>query len=295
MKKALIIGAFRLYLRTLALFSPRLGGRAAYRLFSTPRTRRPVPTSVESVMAMAERFDLEVECQTAAAYRWPATSDTADAPRVMLVHGWESRAARLAVWVEPLRAAGFEVVAFDALAHGESAGKQSNPGVFVACMHALVERIGPVRACVAHSLGGLSTLIATGDHDLDVPHIDIDRLVVIAGADSGVDAMTAFCRVLGLGEAFVPLVLAAAAADRNQAVQDFDGHRVFTNRAIPTLWLHDPEDPEVLIDEAKRVVATCPHVTLEEVHGLGHHKIARDPQVIERGVAFLSPLTHPTS
>ncbi|MCG8458047.1 MAG: alpha/beta fold hydrolase [Holophagales bacterium] len=283
-----LLFAIRIYLRTLAEAAPRMAGRQAYRLFSTPRRRRPVPEAAEGVMARAERLELRLDGKRLAAYRWPVDGRPA-AGRVMLVHGWESRAARLAAWVEPLLGEGLEVVAFDAPAHGDSEGHRSDPRAFVEAMVALVERAGPVSAIVAHSLGGLSSLLAVGGGGL-LGHreLEIERLVVLGGAESGSDAMGMFCRVLGLGERFLPLVLGAAAEAAGHPVADFDGNRIFADRPLPTLWLHDPEDSEVPIEAAERVARSCPHVRLERVSGLGHHRIARDPEMIRRGIAFLA-------
>ena len=281
----------RLYFQILARMTPRVAGRQAYKLFTTPRRRATVPPSVEAVMARAERFEVEADEHRVAAYRWPASAGPS-APRVMLVHGWESRAARLAVWVEPLQAAGFEVVAFDAPAHGESAGRRANPMALVEAMWAVVEHVGPLSACVGHSLGGYASLLAaSGGRLLDHDSMPLERLVILAGADSGVDAMGMFCDILGLGDGFLPLLLggAAAAADGRQ-VADFDAHRLFPDHPIPSLWLHDPEDDEVPIEAAERVAGVCPHVNLERVSGLGHHRLARDPRMIRRGLDFLGDL-----
>lgn len=286
----LILWSIRIYLKTLALLAPKTAGRQAFHIFSTPRTRRSVPTSVEGVMARAEHFHLDVDGERVAAYRWAAAEVGGVAkPRVMLVHGWESRAARLAVWVEPLLAAGFEVVAFDAPAHGASTGRRAMPPSFVLAMVAMVQRVGPIHACVGHSLGGLSILLAIGAAELSgQPPLQVERLVILAGAESGVDAMGMFSEVLGLGDAFTPRILEAAAAEAGHAIADFDGHRVFADHDVPTLWFHDPEDTDVPIAAARRVAQACPHVALEVTEGLGHNDIARHPEIIRRGVEFLS-------
>ncbi len=282
-----MIAIFRLYLRTLERISPRLAGRQAYRLFSRPRLRRPVPKAVQKVMAQAELLTLQVDGKRVAAYRWPATSGDA-APRVFLVHGWESRAARLAVWVEPLLAAGFEVASFDAPAHGDSEGSHADPVRFVRAIHALAERVGSPQAFVSHSLGAFSTVLACAagellDRENQVP----DRMVFLAGAESGVDAMTMFCEVLGLGTGFASLLIAAAGEEGGHPVPSFDVHRRLATRPIPTLWLHDPADLEVPYSGAQKVADACPHVILQDAPGLGHHNIARDPSTLRRGLAFL--------
>ncbi|HEX8728518.1 MAG TPA: hypothetical protein VF739_07855, partial [Ktedonobacterales bacterium] len=48
-------------------------------------------------------------------------------PRVLLVHGWEGRGMNLGMFIAPLTAAGYQVLALDGPAHGESPGEQTNP------------------------------------------------------------------------------------------------------------------------------------------------------------------------
>ncbi len=285
----LLIASVRLYLRTLAAIAPRIAGREAYRLFSTPRLRSSVPSKAQAEMARAERFDIEAGEHRIAAYRWRVADPAAAAPRVMLVHGWESRAGRLAVWVAPLREAGYEVVAFDAPAHGESSGRTANPLLFVEALQAVIAQVGPVSACVGHSLGGYASLLAaSGGSVLDRDNLAVDRLIVIAGADSAIDAMQMFCDFLGLGDGFLPRILDGAAAAAGRPIADFNIHRLFPERQIPTLWLHDPEDDEVPFEAAQRVADACSHVRLEQIDGLGHHLIARDPAIISLGLEFLA-------
>lgn len=288
----LLIAAVRLYLRTLAAIAPRTAGRHAYRLFSTPRLRSSIPAKAAAEMARAERLDVEAGGHRIAAYRWRAADPAAPAPRVLLVHGWESRAARLAVWVGPLREAGFEVVAFDAPAHGESGGRSANPLLFVEALRAVIARVGPAAACVGHSLGGYASMLAaSGGPLLGRDNLAVDRLIVVAGADSAVDAMQMFCDILGLGDGFLPLLLAGAAETAGRPIADLDIHRLFPERPIPTLWLHDPEDDEVPFEAAQRVARVCPHVELQRINGLGHHRIARDPEIIAQGLEFLAELS----
>jgi len=242
-------------------------------------------------MARAESFNVRAAGIRVAAYRWPAIANDgiSSPPRAMLVHGWESRAARLAIWVQPLLDAGFEVIAFDAPAHGASDGKRANPRAFVDSMHALIERTGPVSACIGHSLGGLASVMAIGGGRLlGHPNLAVERMIILAGANSGADAMGMFCDVLALGEAFKPLLLAAAAETAGRPVTDFDGHRLFTDGSLPTLWFHDPEDDEVPFSGAEKLARACPHVILKSTEGVGHHRIVRAPEMIREGTEFLT-------
>jgi pimeloyl-ACP methyl ester carboxylesterase len=291
---SLLVASIRTYLRTLARIAPKTAGRQAFKIFCTPRLRATVPSSVEGVMDRAEQLELAVEGHRVAGYRWAA--DSPEAPRVLLTHGWESRAARLAVWVEPLLAAGCEVVSFDAPGHGLSSGQRSNPMLFTRALLALADEVGPPNLCVAHSLGGAcSILSATNASLLDHEDLPIERFLILAGGDSAVDAMTMFCQIVGLGKGFLPLILDAAAETVGRPVTFLDVHRNLPRKSIPTLWLHDPEDDDVPFEAAERVERACPHVQLERLEGVGHNRIVREPEVIARGVAFLTEAVSETA
>ena len=286
---SMVLTAIRLYFSTLQRLAPKVAGRQAFQMFCTPRFRRPIPSATEEIMARAEALELDVEGQRVAVFLWRGTGGE-EAPRVILAHGWESRAARLSQWVDPLLEQGYEVVAYDAPAHGASEGRRSTPLLFARTLRAVVDHLGPARAIVGHSLGAYSSLMAASVGEwIDQEDLDVDRIVAVAGAESGREAMAMFCRILGLGPDFLPLILDSAAEQAGgRSMADFDARRIWTRRSIPTLWLHAPEDEEVAFEGAEAVAATCPHVQLEAVPGLGHHRIVRDPGIIQRGVEFLA-------
>ncbi|MEM8933178.1 MAG: alpha/beta hydrolase [Acidobacteriota bacterium] len=283
----LVFTTIRVGLRCLAVVMPRPAGRLAYRIFSTPRSRARVPAAAVDIMARAERVTLDVDGEQVAAYRW--TRGDEERPRAVIAHGWESRAARLVVWVEPLLDAGFEVVSYDAPAHGESEGRVSDPLRFCRALLATADHFGPIDVAVGHSLGTIALVLSVvGGRRLGYEDLSIERMVIVGGADSGVDAMAMFCDLLGLGEGFLPLLLDGAAdAAGGHSVASFDVHRIFVDRPIPVFWQHDRDDTAVPLAAAQRVDAACPHVELLVTEGLGHHAIARDPEVIRRAVDFL--------
>ena len=290
--RSLILALVKIYLRILGYLAPKVAGRQGFALFCTPRFRALVPPAGQTVLDRAESLDLRVEEERVVGYRWRRAEQEA-APLVILVHGWESRAGRLTQWVDPLLAAGFQVAAFDAPAHGSSEGKRSNPLKFAKALIALAEEAGPVTGLVGHSVGGLSSILALGGGallhrpNLAAPPLKARRLVVVAGAESGVDATAMFCRVLGLNTAFHQRMLDAVEETVGIPMSALDSHRLFPNQPLPTLWFHDPEDNEVPFQGAEKMAQASSQVTLEEAPGLGHHRIARDPEIIRRGVVFL--------
>nr|MBA3542137.1 hypothetical protein [Deltaproteobacteria bacterium] len=116
----------RAALQAAYIVSGDLGTTLAERLFTSPR-RHPRPDREKAILATARPFTVDVALRSprwrghhidVAAWRW------GHGPTVLLVHGWEGRGSQLGSFVEPLVAAGLSVVAFDAPAHGDSAGNR---------------------------------------------------------------------------------------------------------------------------------------------------------------------------
>jgi pimeloyl-ACP methyl ester carboxylesterase len=77
----------------------------------------------EAILAQAEMSRLRIvpgtenDVEEVAVYRWGKADR-----RILLVHGWGGKAAQFFSFVGPLLESGFEVIGFDAPAHGLSSG-----------------------------------------------------------------------------------------------------------------------------------------------------------------------------
>src|SRR5215468_8096629 len=115
----LLQSALRTTFPVLSAVAPPLAARLAGRLFATPPRHK---TSEREWIVLSRATPGRVRCgrRTIATWSW------GEGPTVLLVHGWGSRGARLHSFVEPLVAAGYRVVAFDAPGHGDTAGRTSS-------------------------------------------------------------------------------------------------------------------------------------------------------------------------
>ena len=138
--------AFRRFFGFVSRLSPRIGAVPAEILFLSPPAQRRTRAE-EAVLAAGKSFRVRTPGGRLAAWSWGS------GPRVLLVHGWGGHAGRLSRFVEPLVAAGFSVVAFDAPAHGDSSGRRSSLPDFVDAILAVAAATGPVTAVIAHSMG----------------------------------------------------------------------------------------------------------------------------------------------
>jgi alpha-beta hydrolase superfamily lysophospholipase len=138
--------------RLLSALSPKLAAKLAVRLFMTPGSRRIDPEEAH-FLATARAVALRTSGDRIQAYEWAGNG-----PAVLVVHGWISHAARMADAINALRARGLRVVAFDAPAHGRSAGRRADLHDFCEAIDAVSAACGPIGGLLAHSFGALTTV-----------------------------------------------------------------------------------------------------------------------------------------
>jgi pimeloyl-ACP methyl ester carboxylesterase len=271
------LAAFRLGIGIGGTFAPGAIVERAARWFSTPSAKaRERAGSVESD---ARRGVMCVDGERLAVYEW---GEPQSQPYVLLSHGWSSFALRFQPWIAPLRAAGYAVVAFDQIGHGQSSGGRSTLPQFARHLACVAEHYGPAAAVIGHSMGGAATAIAMTEG------LRAERAILIAPAADLAAALRRFTRGIGL-----PRCLSTRLRERieAQAQVRFDSllmHPRVTRLAQPALIVHDLDDREVPWEEGERYARYWPGARLLSTGGLGHHRVAADAGVIDAALQFLS-------
>lgn len=94
-----------------------------------------------------------------------ASQKNSNGKKVLITHGWISRAAYMARLIHALHQQGYEVYALDFPAHGEAKGLQLPWTDAVAILKDTINQHGPFYAVIGHSFGGsmlLNTLNVAG-------------------------------------------------------------------------------------------------------------------------------------
>ncbi len=267
----------RAALQTAFVVSEHLGAGIAERLFTTPRRHRR-PQRELRVLASARPFSIDVALrsprwhgahQRVSAWRW------GHGPVVLLVHGWEGRGSQLGAFVEPLVAAGFSVVTFDAPAHGDSAGSQLYLTDHADTIVDVVAAIGPVHAIVAHSFGAAAVLLAQSRGGVEAP-----RNVMIAPNVVIDDAVRKFARIVALDDRDRATLEDHLAQQSGMGVESLRLDRLIGTRTSSLLVVHDKEDTEVPFEHGQRLALLWPDARLLATHDLGHRRVLRDGAVI---------------
>ena len=275
--------------------APERVGRHAFERFATPPAPRDLDAFGERVararalLESGAREDLSLDGAPLATWTFEPSAGDAPGRTVVLVHGWTSRAAFMAAFVEPLVASGHRVVALDLPGHGESGGRRLHLGIAVDALLALHERTGPWRGIVAHSFGGaVATALADGAVR-GRPAVALERLALLAAPESVPAIFAGFGRAVGLGARAQAAMDARVDELAGRPLADFRGAAMLRRLVLPTLVLHAPEDREVSFGEARALGAAGDFVRVEPVSGAGHRRILYDPRAVEAVAGFFAP------
>jgi len=270
---------------TLGRIAPRTTVRLATRIWCTPP--RPRLSRLGTRPGNGHRSEVSVNGHLVTAEVWePAGADAATCT-VYLVHGWGGWRGQLDAFVDPLVTTGHRVVSFDALGHGESArgplGRLSTLPEMSETLAAVVQVHGPAYAVVAHSLGGTAAALAVLDG------LAVHRIVLIAALADPPSYTHEFARALGFGERVRTGLLNEIERMVARPAADFDlPPRLRTAVGLPpALLVHDRDDKQSRYSDAPRLARSWPDSELLTTHGLGHQRILRDRDVVDRAVGHL--------
>ncbi|WP_411035746.1 alpha/beta hydrolase [Shinella sp. BYT-45] len=285
----------RLALAGVSAVSPRAAGRAAFRLFATTPGRRPRTAKEKELFArsegwmrQAQRVELSFAGGRAVAHRFAARPCEAFTGRVLVVHGWGSRAAYLTALTERLVAAGHEVVALDLPGHGASRGRTLTLPMAVKAIDAAWRRFGGFDYFCGHSFGGAALACAASGLVPSVPAHRPRRLVTIGSPSEMTWLFKDLGRVLKLAPEAQAALESHVERIAGAPLSAFDAANGAGRLDTPMLVVHAEDDKEVPALHARRYAAAGPNVTLEWANGFGHRRIVSAEPVIDRIVDFLA-------
>jgi pimeloyl-ACP methyl ester carboxylesterase len=281
----LVINYFRAKLNMLSVISKRKAAESAFNLFCTP-LRRP-KKGLPAIFDKAEHLNFVLDDYSIYGYRWNTTPDPAslaERKKILVVHGFESSSKNFERYINSLIKKGYEVIAFDAPAHGMSSGKRINLPIYLATVKKIYELYGPINGFVAHSYGGLvvAHFLETLVHDNSV------KAVLIAPATETTSTINSFFSFLQLNDGvrseFDKLIF-----DRSGYWPDhFSIRRAMHHINANILWFHDEEDELTPVEDALKVEEDHhPNIQFRITKGLGHRRIYRDNAVVKEILEFL--------
>lgn len=279
-KLKLVIKVMASVFQLLEYFSPSIAGWWATRLWLGTH-RSPEPAREKTWLESAQLSNLPHKFGPIQLYHWP--SEQIDAPRVLLIHGWNGRGLQLASFVKPLLARGYQVISFDAPGHGRSAGTESNLLRMADVVNTISESIGSIDTIISHSFGAM--VMVNTIHE----GLKIRKAVAISSPIDADYLFEEFCSALKIKNKTKNNLL--------QRIYKRLGKDIFTrtsaienakNLTIPALIVHDKHDHDIPIEHARQLNKAWSGSSLLLTENLGHRRILRNDKVINNIVNFIS-------
>ncbi|KON74777.1 hypothetical protein M768_02250 [Cellulosimicrobium cellulans F16] len=305
-KAALQLALVRARLAALQAVSPRRAARLALDMWCTPpdgagrrRDDRTTPGALTTVTTdTGARVVVETwaaagaggEQRTGRDGGPTASGSLAEAGVVYLTHGWGGWRGQLGAFVEPLRSAGYRVVAFDAPSHGDSGPgrlgpRRSTMPELADALAAVVREHGDATAVVAHSLGTATTVLAVRDG------LPVERLVLVAAIADVLGELDGFADLLRLSRPTRELLRGLLSDAAGRPLAELDVRETLRTHPVPpALVVHDRADKEVPYPVGAALAAAWPEGELLTTEGLGHHRLLRDPEVVRAVVGYVTPV-----
>ncbi|MDL2397777.1 alpha/beta hydrolase [Rhizobium mayense] len=284
----------RLGLSSLSRISPRLTGKAAFKLFCLTPSRGPSGAKAEAAFAAgrarlssAEEIMLSFQGGQAMTYRFNGGAK-GRRKRFLVVHGWGSSSEYMSELAAFLASTGAEVISLDLPGHGRSPGRFLNVRLAVLAIAAAKERFGAFDATIGHSFGGASIAIAAAGFLPGIEPVLPDSLVLIGAPSAMAWLFTDFGRLMELDPATQAALEAEVSRITGRRLQEYDASRGIRDLGRPVLVIHAEDDKEVSSNHARAYAAAGDHVRLFWANGFGHRRIVSAAPVLEAIGEFLA-------
>lgn len=277
LSQRLAIGYIQTKFKLLRIVSKRKTAEQAFRLFSTPFLKSRKKAHPQN----AEAISFELKELTIHGYRW----NHPQPDKALILHGFGSAAHKFEPYVLPLTGKGYEVLAFDAPAHGDSDGETTNAVEYSEMIKKVMQDFGPIKSFLAHSFGGIALSLALET----LPHDENTRIVFIAPATETTSAVDGAFSMLKLNDAGVRNEFDRIIYELSgKETAWFSMRRAMHHIKASILWIHDEEDDVTPWADALNVKEDKhPNIRFIVTKGLGHRKIYHDPEVKNMVVSFM--------
>ncbi|MBO9698925.1 MAG: alpha/beta hydrolase [Sporocytophaga sp.] len=277
-QKTFVLSLIRFYFKHLTLIKEDFAISFATKLFKTTRRSKLKKAEID-FLDSAQKFDIPYKNENLKGYSWGTNG-----PAILLIHGWDSKAAHFKDFVPYLLAAGYKVVSFDGPAHGNSPGKQTDMIDFGDAVEALMRKTKDFKGIIAHSFGATS-VVHKLSHINDFP---IEKLIAISCSFDPPGVLTRFGSFLCMRQPLISKLIQDFEKKYPEASKTFKiKSYIRTVRAKDILLIHDKNDRVIPFNDTYELVEEWGNANFLLTENLGHKQIIKDPTVINHVINFI--------
>lgn len=218
----------------------------------------------------------------------------ADAPPVLLVHGWNAQAEFFQPLISACARQGLRVYAFDMPAHGQT--REANPAKpsstlveWVETMIAATSALGIAewKSVIAHSFGGLAACFAMGERPwATTPPMKARSLALIAGAAGMPSVIDSYAATDPAMQGDVADIIRGVEAATSAPLAALTIASVAGSLPTRLLLAHDPGDEIAKLSDLQAALASHPPAEEMIRPGAGHDGILFQREIIRAVAAF---------
>lgn len=256
--------------------------------------KRALKPPHQKILEDAETGTLEVTLfdenkQQIVTYVWGQGDKT-----VLLLHGWESKAADYYKLIPRLLEEGYRVLSLDFPAHGNSSGNQTSLPEFIKTVTQYFNQSQRVDAIVAHSLGGTAAFTWLLEQKDLKNALDVQKLILIGSPIVPVNFFEGAFNFLGIHRRIRNRFYQKAKRKFGKGIEDFALPVLeSTNFQEKVVGLYDHSDKVVNIKEAKLYHQQNPNLSMRYFQDIGHHQMIKNKEIIASCMAILLEVNHP--
>ncbi|MEM7401499.1 MAG: alpha/beta hydrolase [Pseudomonadota bacterium] len=278
--EAFLKTALSLFFRATAVFSTKLAAELAWSFFCKPLYhKKPLGKKEQTLLNQATQYFIDYEDKKIAVYQWQNVNGTQDTKTIMLSHGWGGHAFNFVFIIQSLLEQGFNILAYDSPAHGNSSGKQTNLLQNAQTILEISKKVTPIHALIGHSFGSISSAfaldLAQGTEQLK----QVNSIVLIAGPNKLADIFASFTQTMHLPDRILEIFYRKVEALTLRKMQHMNTVNFLQHFSGSILVVHDQNDRVVPFSEAENVSHSSGG-KLYSTKGYGHGRILRNEDVV---------------
>lgn len=264
----------------LSLLAPKLASELALKLFATPE-KIARPESEMDNFSISKKFKLTNGTQ---AFQWGNENN----PIVLLIHGWNGRGTQMAFCQEALVKKGFQVIALDGPAHGDSPGKTTNPMAYAQFILAAQKELAPqgLAAVIAHSFGGGTSSLAVK------LGLKTKALILIASPNQYSLVVDDYLNLLKMSTRARAYFLDSIQKLTGLRPEEMNTSDLLKSVNIPLMIVHDTSDKSVPYKRSLEIHEAIKGSILVTTENLGHRRILKSHEVISQMANFIYEVNH---
>jgi len=246
-------------LNVLSHIAPKHAAKKALDLFSTPRNGK-IQENQKTFLNTAQQAELHYENIPIKTYHWKGNSKT-----ILLVHGWESNAFRWYKLIETLQGEGYNIVALDAPAHGDSGSKQFNALLYSKFINEIAKHHQP-DIIIGHSVGGMASAFFQKTSDYN----HLKKLILLGAPSEFTNIFSGYTNMMGFNSKLRKSIYKLIINRFGNTPESFSTAKYLKEVSVEGLIIHDKKDKIISHSEALMIHESFKNSKLISTVGFGH-------------------------